>query len=35
MDRENALRNTDTEAWLDGLLDSAEVVQENGMKHVG
>ena len=32
---ENALRNTDTEAWLDGLLDSAEVVQENGMKHVG
>ena len=32
---ENALRNTDTEAWLDSLLDSAEVVQENGMKHVG
>ena len=32
---ENALRNTDTEAWLDGLLDSADVVQENGMKHVG
>ena len=32
---ENALRNTDTEAWLDGLLDSAEVVQEAGMKHVG
>ena len=32
---ENALRNTDTEAWLDGLLDSAEVVQETGMKHVG
>ena len=32
---ENALRNTDTEAWLDGLLDSAEVVQENGMKYVG
>lgn len=32
---ENALRNTDTEAWLDGLLDIAEVVQENGMKHVG
>ena len=32
---ENALRNTDTETWLDGLLDSAEVVQENGMKHVG
>ena len=32
---ENALRNTDTEAWLDSLLDSADVVQENGMKHVG
>ena len=32
---ENALRNTDTEAWLDGLLDSADVVQEAGMKHVG
>ena len=32
---ENALRNTDTEAWQKGLSDSAEVVELSGMKHVG
>ena len=31
---ESALRSRDTSAWLEGLLDSAEVVQEAGMKNL-
>lgn len=32
---ENALREQDAQAWQDGLVDAAEVVLKDGMKHVG